>query len=129
MAKQKTPQPKVVAPIDPPADCYQEIQGPLKVLEQTELYLSRMYGLGNVLRFAGVELAQKLGQAKDNVTRTVHKPDRDAAAEAIARVVKGWNVLERKALAAGFSISNATSFADSLLPTVSGMIVLSFTQK
>jgi hypothetical protein len=105
MARQaRKPQHKAVAPIDPPADCYQEVQEPLRVLEQTELYLSRMYGLGNVLRFAGVELAQKLGQAKDNVTRTVHKPDRDAAAEAIARVVKGWNVLERKAIEAGLTV-------------------------
>ena len=105
MAKQtKKPQPKAAAPIDPPADCYHEVQEPLRVLEQTELYLCRMYGLGNVLRFAGVELAQKLGQAKDQVTRTVHKPDRDAAAEAIGRVVKGWGVLERKALANGLTV-------------------------
>jgi hypothetical protein len=105
MAKRPTrPQPKAVAPIDPPADCYQEIQEPLRVLEQTELYLSRMYGLGNVLRFAGVELAQKLGQAKDQVTRAIHKPDRYTAAEAIARVVKGWGVLERKAIEAGLTV-------------------------
>jgi len=105
MAKRPTrPQPKAVAPIVPTADCYSEVLEPLKVLEQTEIYLSRMYGLGNVLRFAGVELAQKLGQAKDQVTRTVHKPDRDAAAEAIARVVKGWGVLERKAIEAGLTV-------------------------
>ena len=105
MAKQvKRPQPKAVAQIDPPADCYHEVQEPLRVLEQTELYLCRMYGLGNVLRFAGVELAQKLGQAKDQVTRTIHKPDRDAAAEAIGRVVKGWSVLERKAVANGLTV-------------------------
>jgi hypothetical protein len=105
MAKKATkPQPKAVAPIDPPADCYSEILEPLRVLEQTELYLSRMYGLGNVLRFAGVDLAQKLGQAKDQVTRAVHKPDRAAAAEAIGRVVKGWGVLERKALEHGLTI-------------------------
>ena len=105
MAKRPTkPQPKAAAPIDPPADCYQQIREPLQVLEQTELYLSRMYGLGNVLRFAGVELAQKLGQAKDQVTRAVHKPDRDAAAQAIARVVKGWGVLERKAIENGLTV-------------------------
>ena len=87
-----------------PSDCYQEVQEPLQVLEQTELYLCRMYGLGNVLRFAGVELAQKLGQAKDNVNRYIHKPDADAAAAAIARVVKGWGVLERKAIENGLTV-------------------------
>jgi hypothetical protein len=105
MAKStKKPPNKIVTPIEAPADCYQEIQEPLRVLEQTELYLSRMYGLGNVLRFAGVELAQKLGQAKDDVTRKVHKPDKEAAAQAIARVVKGWGVLERKAIEAGLTV-------------------------
>ena len=105
MAKKATkPQPKAAAPIEPAADCYQEIQEPLQVLEQTEQYLSRMYGLGNVLRFAGVELAQKLGQAKDNVTRAIHKPDREAAAQAIGRVVKGWGVLERKAIENGLTV-------------------------
>ena len=105
MAKRPTrPQPKAAAPIEPAADCYQEVREPLQVLEQTEQYLSRMYGLGNVLRFAGVELAQKLGQAKDQVTRSIHKPDREAAAQAIGRVVKGWGVLERKALENGLTI-------------------------
>lgn len=105
MAKKATkPQPKAAAQIEPAADCYQEVLEPLQVLEQTELYLSRMYGLGNVLRFAGVELAQKLGQAKDNVNRAIHKPDREAAAQAIGRVVKGWGVLERKALDNGLTV-------------------------
>jgi hypothetical protein len=49
-------------------------------------------------------LAQKLGQAKDNVNRAVHKPDKDAAPQAIARDVKGWGVLERKALDAGLTV-------------------------
>jgi len=105
MAKPTKKPPKtIVTPIEAPADCYQEIQEPLRVLEQTELYLSRMYGLVNVLRFAGVEWAQKLGQAKDDVTRKVNRPDREAAAQAIARVVKGWGVLERKALDAGLTV-------------------------
>lgn len=103
MAKRPT-NPKPKDAVIYPADCYQEVQDPLRVLEQTELYLCRMYGLGNVLRFAGVELAQKLGQAKDNVTRSIHKPDAEAAAIAIARVVKGWSVLERKAIENGLTI-------------------------
>jgi hypothetical protein len=100
----KKPQARKTSPIDnPPADIYQSIALPLQALQDCEAWLSRLYGLGRVLRFAGPELSAKLGRAKDRLGDALRLNDRAKAEAEIANVLKGWRVLEARAIENGLS--------------------------
>lgn len=87
----------------PPADIYQAIQLPLQAMQDLEAWLARLYGLGRVLRFAGPELSAKLGRAKDRLGEAIRLNDATKAEAEIANVMKGWNVLEARAINNGLS--------------------------
>lgn len=103
MAK-KTQGAKLSPVHNPPADIYQAIALPLQALQDLEAWLARLYGLGRVLRFAGPELASKLGKAKDRLGDAIHLNDKPKAEAEIANVMKGWKVLEARALDNGLTV-------------------------
>lgn len=88
----------------PPADVYQAIALPLQALQDLEAWLARLYGLGRILRFAGPELAGKLGRAKDRLGDALRLNDQAKAETEIANVAKGWKVLEARALGNGLTV-------------------------
>jgi hypothetical protein len=88
---------------NPPADIYQAVALPLQALQDQEAWLARLYGLGRILRFAGPELAAKLGKAKDRLGDAIRLNDQAKAETELANVAKGWKVLEARALENGLT--------------------------
>jgi len=95
----------------PPADVYQSISLPLQALQDQEAWLARLYGLGRILRFAGPELAGKLGRAKDRLGDALRLNDQAKAETEIANVLKGWRVLEARAIDNGLAVLGPETIA------------------
>jgi len=95
----------------PPADIYQSISLPLQALQDQEAWLARLYGLGRILRFAGPELAGKLGRAKDRLGDALRLNDQAKAETEIANVLKGWRVLEARAVDNGLAVLGPETIA------------------